>query len=70
MTVGVFLVVQYSAYNVSGLAAEAVAGVASLVAVAIVTTMVLWMRAPPPPASPGNYGRACRAHWRPGRWRW
>ena len=44
VTVGVFLVVQYSAYNVSGLAAEAVAGVASLVAVAIVTTMVLWMR--------------------------
>lgn len=44
MTVGVFLVVQYSAYSVSGLAAEAVAGVASLVAVAIVTSMVLWMR--------------------------
>lgn len=44
MTVGVFLVIQYSAYNVSGLAAEAVAGVASLVAVAIVTSMVLWMR--------------------------
>jgi len=44
MTAGVFLVIQYSAYNVSGLAAEAVAGVASLVAVAIVTSMVLWMR--------------------------
>ncbi len=44
LTIGVFLVIQYSAYNVSGLAAEAVAGVASLVAVAIVTTMVLWMR--------------------------
>lgn len=44
MTVGVFLVVQYSAYSVSGLTAEAVAGVASLVAVAIVTSMVLWMR--------------------------
>jgi high-affinity iron transporter len=44
MTVGVFLVVQYTAYSVSGLAAEAVAGIASLVAVAIVTSMVLWMR--------------------------
>lgn len=44
MTVGVFLAIQYGAYEVSGLAAEAVAGVASLVAVAIVTTMVLWMR--------------------------
>ncbi|MGV1089130.1 MAG: iron uptake transporter permease EfeU [Mycobacterium sp.] len=44
MTVGVFLVIQYGAYTVSGLAAEAVAGVASLVAVAIVTSMVLWMR--------------------------
>ena len=44
MTVGVFVVVQYSAYEVSGLTAEAVAGVASLVAVAIVTSMVLWMR--------------------------
>lgn len=44
MTIGVFLVIQYSAYTVSGLAAEAVAGIASLVAVAIVTSMVLWMR--------------------------
>ena len=35
LTIGVFLVIQYSAYNVSGLAAEAVAGVASL---------VVWMR--------------------------
>ena len=43
-TVSVFLAIQYSAYSVSGLAAEAVAGVASLVAVAIVTSMVLWMR--------------------------
>lgn len=44
MTVTVFLGIQYGAYNISGLAAEAVAGVASLIAVAIVTTMVLWMR--------------------------
>jgi high-affinity iron transporter len=43
-TVAAFFVIQYGAYNVSGLAAEAVAGVASLVAVAIVTSMVLWMR--------------------------
>lgn len=44
MTVGVFLVIQYGAYTVSGLGAEAVAGVASLIAVVIVTSMVLWMR--------------------------
>ena len=44
MTVGVFVVIQYGAYSVTGLAAEAVAGVASLVEVAIVTSMVLWMR--------------------------
>ena len=44
MTVVMFVVIQYSAYSVTGLAAEAVAGVASLVAVAIVTSMGLWMR--------------------------
>ena len=44
MTVGVFLTIQYGAYTVTGLAAEAIAGVASLVAVVIVTSMVLWMR--------------------------
>lgn len=44
MTVGVFLVIQYSAYTVTDLGAEAIAGIASVVAVAIVTTMVLWMK--------------------------
>lgn len=44
MTIGVFLTIQYGAYTIKDLAAEAVAGVASLVAVAIVTSMVLWMR--------------------------
>ena len=44
MTVVVFLAIQLSAYTITGLGAEAVAGIASLVAVAIVTTMVLWMR--------------------------
>ena len=44
MTIGVFLTIQFSAYTVSGLGAEAIAGVASLVAVVIVTTMVLWMK--------------------------
>jgi high-affinity iron transporter len=44
MTVGVFLTIQYGTYTVKDLAAEAIAGVASLVAVAIVTSMVLWMR--------------------------
>lgn len=44
MTVAVFLTIQLSAYTVSGLGAEAIAGVASLVAVTIVTTTVLWMK--------------------------
>jgi high-affinity iron transporter len=44
MTVGVFLAIQYGQNTISGLAAEAIAGVASLVAVVIVTTMVLWMK--------------------------
>jgi high-affinity iron transporter len=44
MTVTVFLVIQFSAYTITGLAAEGIAGIASLVAVTIVTTMVLWMR--------------------------
>ncbi|WP_193047852.1 iron uptake transporter permease EfeU [Mycolicibacterium baixiangningiae] len=44
MTVVVFLAIQFSAYTITGLGAEAIAGIASLVAVAIVTTMVLWMK--------------------------
>lgn len=38
-----FLGIRYGAYNVRDLTAEAIAGIASLVAVAIVTSMVLWM---------------------------
>jgi high-affinity iron transporter len=44
MTVSVFLVIQFGENTISGLAAEAIAGIASLVAVVIVTTMVLWMK--------------------------
>ncbi|ORB29536.1 iron uptake transporter permease EfeU [Mycolicibacterium parafortuitum] len=44
MTVVTFLAIQFGENTISGLAAEAIAGVASLVAVAIVTTMVLWMK--------------------------
>lgn len=44
MTIAVFLGIQYGTYTIKDLAAEAIAGVASLVAVAIVTSMVLWMR--------------------------
>ncbi|MCW2652882.1 MAG: high-affinity Fe2+/Pb2+ permease [Mycobacterium sp.] len=44
MTLVAFLVIEYSAYTITGLAAEAIAGIASLVAVTIVTTMVLWMK--------------------------
>ena len=44
MTIAVFLGIRYGAYGMTGLTAEAIAGIASLVAVAIVTSMVLWMR--------------------------
>src|SRR4051812_4932748 len=44
MTIVVFLVIQFGTSTISGLGAEAIAGVASLIAVAIVTMMVLWMR--------------------------
>jgi high-affinity iron transporter len=44
MTVAVFLIIQFGENTISGLAAEAIAGIASVVAVAIVTTMVLWMK--------------------------
>jgi high-affinity iron transporter len=44
MTVAVFVIIQFGENTISGLAAEAIAGVASVVAVAIVTTMVLWMK--------------------------
>jgi high-affinity iron transporter len=44
MTITVFLVIQFGENTISGLGAEAIAGVASLIAVVIVTTMVLWMR--------------------------
>ena len=43
-TVGMFLGIRYGAYSIRDLTAEAIAGIASLVAVAIVTSMVLWMR--------------------------
>ncbi|MEU9806615.1 iron uptake transporter permease EfeU [Mycobacterium sp. NPDC050853] len=45
MTFIVFGAIHFGSYTITGLGAEAIAGVASLVAVAIVTTMVLWMRA-------------------------
>jgi high-affinity iron transporter len=44
LTVVVFLTIQFGSNTITGLAAEAIAGVASLIAVAIVTTMVLWMK--------------------------
>lgn len=44
VTVTVFLVIQFGENTISGLGAEAVAGIASLLAVVIVTTMVLWMK--------------------------
>lgn len=44
MTVVVFLTIQFGQNTITGLGAEAIAGVASLAAVAIVTTMVLWMK--------------------------
>ncbi len=44
MVFAVFAGIHYGTSTISGLAAEAVAGIASLVAVCIVTGMVLWMR--------------------------
>jgi high-affinity iron transporter len=44
MTIAVFVAIQFGQNTISGLGAEAIAGVASLIAVAIVTTMALWMR--------------------------
>lgn len=44
MTLIVFLTIQFGTHTITGLGAEAIAGVASLIAVAIVTTMVLWMK--------------------------
>lgn len=44
VTLGVFLGIRYGAYGIRDLTAEAIAGIASLIAVAIVTSMVLWMR--------------------------
>lgn len=44
MTLIVFLAIQFGTHTITGLGAEAIAGVASLIAVAIVTTMVLWMK--------------------------
>jgi high-affinity iron transporter len=44
MVAAIFLAIHYGTSTVTGLAAEMIAGVASLVAVVIVTAMVLWMR--------------------------
>ena len=44
MTIAVFLAIQFGENTISGLGAEAIAGVASVIAVAIVTTMVIWMK--------------------------
>ncbi|MGB3697567.1 MAG: iron uptake transporter permease EfeU [Gordonia sp. (in: high G+C Gram-positive bacteria)] len=44
MMIGTFLIIQFGSSTISSLAAELLAGLASLVAVAIVTFMVLWMR--------------------------
>jgi high-affinity iron transporter len=44
MVAAIFFAIHYGTSTVSGVAAELVAGIASLVAVVIVTWMVLWMR--------------------------
>jgi high-affinity iron transporter len=44
MTLATFLIIQFGENTISGLAAEAIAGIASVIAVGIVTTMVLWMK--------------------------
>jgi high-affinity iron transporter len=44
LMIGTFLIIQFGTSTMSSLAAELIAGLASLVAVVIVTFMVLWMR--------------------------
>ncbi|MFF0491942.1 iron uptake transporter permease EfeU [Nocardia sp. NPDC003482] len=44
MVLAIFAAIHFGTSTVDGLAAEAIAGVASLVAVVVVTGMVLWMR--------------------------
>lgn len=44
MLIGIFLIIQYGSSTITSLGAELIAGIASLVAVGIVTFMVLWMR--------------------------
>ncbi|MFC4605515.1 iron uptake transporter permease EfeU [Rhodococcus kronopolitis] len=44
MVVGLFVAIHFGTSTVTGTAAELISGLASLVAVAIVTAMVLWMR--------------------------
>lgn len=44
MVAAIFFAIHYGTSTVSGVAAELVAGIASLIAVVIVTWMVLWMR--------------------------
>lgn len=44
MLIGTFLIIQFGSSTITSLAAELIAGIASLVAVCIVTFMVLWMR--------------------------
>ena len=43
MTLGAFLIIHLGTSTISNLTAELIAGIASLVAVVIVTTMILWM---------------------------
>ncbi|MFE3293471.1 iron uptake transporter permease EfeU [Rhodococcus sp. NPDC059234] len=44
MVVGIFVAIHFGTSTVTGMAAELISGIASLVAVVIVTAMVLWMR--------------------------
>ncbi|MFC0315031.1 iron uptake transporter permease EfeU [Gordonia phosphorivorans] len=44
MTIGIFLIIHFGTSTVSNLTAELIAGLASMVAVVIVTSMLLWMR--------------------------
>ena len=70
MTVAVFLVIQFGENTISGLAAEAIAGIASLAAVAIVTTMILWMKRAAASMSGELRSDMQRAlEWRCSRWR-
>jgi high-affinity iron transporter len=61
MVAVIFLGIHFGTSTVSGATAELIAGIASLIAVVIVTWMVLWMRTAAE-AFPADYGPTSPTH--------